>query len=1006
MPQENPESPPLQQEFNLFNEHDEPAEIPTGVNGGDLQLLFTGGNAPVLESITSFLAKDWDGDGVLDLSDHLIIVPTRNAGRRLREALAVFAAGKGGAVFPPLVTTPDFLTSPDRLPHSSAPTIDRETTRLVWAATLLDIDLRSFPRLFPAEPVTRDLAWAMKNAGEILDVRHLLVESGLSFAAATPVLQDREMEPARWDELTRLERLAVEKIKSIGLRDEADARLEASNSGTLPPEIKQVLVAATPDLPGIARTALGLHPTTILVHADESASSYFDNFGRPLPSHWLEAGIEIPDPESSIRDAATPSAQAELACELIGESSSPAALIAIGVPDSEVVSPMEQSAIARGWNTHDPAGLPVSRHGVHYLLARTGDLLSSRSFDAVTRLFRCPDIGSALARHLQEEEKIEVRTSQVLRGLDDLREYCLPDRLDDAIAGAKRNSGEKRKFAKRPEIEASLKWIDRWLKNFQKKNFGETLGAYLAEIFANRRFTPSEASHGAFPEVASAILEAERALRLTSSAFPNKITPAERFQLLLELIRERKLYDEREPDDIDLQGWLELLWEDAPHLVVTGMNDHVVPEAIIGHAFLPDSARRVLGIPNNDDRFSRDAYLLDSLIRTRKDRGGRVDLIFGRQSESGDPLRPSRLLFQCPDEELPRRTLQFFNGETPARTPLPWQLPWQLKLSPLPEDSRVFQRLSVTQFRSYLTCPFRFYLSHGLGMNEVDSEKSEMEARDFGNLLHDALEQYGRDPEAAQSADAKEITDFLKSKVDAILYQKYGSNLTTPVLIQREAAHQRLGWWAKIEAAERADGWRILEPEISISTDEHPFEIAGLPISGRIDRIEQHEDGRLRVFDFKTHSIYNSATRKNKLVAEYHHTAIKRTEDPDQFPEWQKFECDGKTHRWVDLQIPLYLLSLTKRYPDRKIEVGHVALGPTRAEVILDLWLDLDQELLDSAFRCAEGVVEAVQSCTFWPPASRLPWSDPFEEILFGEAKESVDSTQLSQAPNPFESAT
>ena len=114
------------------------------------------------------------------------------------------------------------------------------------------------------------------------------------------------MEPARWDELTRLERLAVEKIKSIGLRDEADARLEASKSGTLPPEIKQVLVAATPDLPGIARAAVGLHPTTILVHADESASSYFDNFGRPLPSHWLEAGIEIPDPESSIRDAATP----------------------------------------------------------------------------------------------------------------------------------------------------------------------------------------------------------------------------------------------------------------------------------------------------------------------------------------------------------------------------------------------------------------------------------------------------------------------------------------------------------------------------------------------------------------------------------------------------------------------------------------------------------------------------------------------------------------------------
>ena len=104
----------------------------------------------------AFSRRDWSGEGVLNLSDHLIIVPTRNAGRRLRESLAVFAADKGAAVFPPLVTTPDFLTSPDRLPNASVPTIDRETNRLVWAATLMGIDLRSFSRLFPAEPVTRD----------------------------------------------------------------------------------------------------------------------------------------------------------------------------------------------------------------------------------------------------------------------------------------------------------------------------------------------------------------------------------------------------------------------------------------------------------------------------------------------------------------------------------------------------------------------------------------------------------------------------------------------------------------------------------------------------------------------------------------------------------------------------------------------------------------------------------------------------------------------------------
>lgn len=1005
MPHDDSNPLPQQQEFNLF---DYPGEPPVShaplESAKSIELQFTGGRGSVLDAVTKELVGNWTGNGVLDLSDTAVIVPTRNAGRRLRETLAVHASSQGGAVFPPLVTTPDYLTSPDRLGRDAAPAIDRESSRLVWAATLLDINLKEFPRVFPAEPVNRDLAWAIKNASEILDVRHLLASSGLTFATAAPVLQERDMEPARWEELTKLEALAVTRTESLGLRDEVAASIEAAENGALPPEIKTIFIAANPDLPAIARTALSHYAafcrTLILAHADEEASAQFDSFGRPLASHWLEAEIEIPDPESSIRDAATPSAQAQLACDLIGETSSPAALASVGVPDQEVVSPMEQTAITRGWSTHDPAGRPVSRHGIHYLLARTGDLLTSRSFDSVTRLIRCPDIASALSRHLQEEEKIDVGPIRFLQGMDQLQQRCLPDRLDDAIAGAMRN------FSKRPELEAGLRWIDNWLKRFRKEDFSDTLTAWLTTIFATRKFTPGEASHGAFPEVAAAILEADHALTVTSRAFPDKITPSDRFQLLLELVRERRLYDEREPDDIDLQGWLELLWEDAPHLIVTGMNDHVVPEAIIGHAFLPDSARRALGIPNNDDRFARDAYLLDSLIRTRKEDGGRVDLIFGRQSESGDPLRPSRLLFQCPDDELPKRTLQFFNGQTPSRTPLPWELPWKLQPAALPTDAKIFQRLTVTQFRSYLTCPFRFYLSHGLRMEEVDAEKSEMDARDFGNLLHDALERYGHDLEAAQSTDAKEIAEFLEAEVDAILYQRYGSNFTTPVLIQREAAHRRLGWWAETEAAERADGWRILEPEISISTDDHPFTIAGLPVAGRIDRIEQHENGRLRVFDFKTHSIYNSATRKNKLVAEYHHTAIKRTEDPEQFPEWAKFEYAGKTHRWVDLQIPLYLLSLTKRYPDREIEAGHVALGPTRAEVILDLWIDLDRELLDSAQRCAEGVVEAVRNRTFWPPAERLPWSDPFEEILFGEATESVDPTGLSAAPNPVESAT
>ena len=998
---------------------------PTGISR-----LFSGWNRPVLAAVTDHILTTAKGSGqaVADLSSLLIVVPTRHAGRRLRETLALEAAKEDSAVFPPLVVTQDFFSAPERV-AGEAPIADSQATRLIWAALLLEIDFHRFRCVFPVDPIDRDLTWAMKTAGELLEVRNLLTESGLTFATASEPLGDQDMEPLRWKELADLESLAIRRTKELGLRDEALSRLDAVQSGALPDEVKSILVAATPDLNPLTIQALqrAAHhiPVEIMIHAPESEAHRFGEWGTPLPEHWLEAEIQIPDAEEVIRDAATPADQAELACELLehrlGDLEDPAVIAAIGVPDPEAIAPLEQSAAKRSWSTYDPAGQPVSNHGIYYLLDQTTALLATRSFEAVPRLLRCPDFTQALVRALPEDEKetepdsdrqnaasdtpsFRPGATAFLALVDELRERCLPDQLEDALAGAKRN------FSQSPQLEQGLQWIADWMQRFRKEPFGTVLIDYLSEVFASRTFTPQETAHGAFSEVAAAIQEAEAAWENTRQIFPKKLQPSERFHLLLELIRQRHLYDEREPRNIDLEGWLELLWEDAPHLVVTGMNDHVVPEAIIGHSFLPDSARRALGIPDNDDRFARDAYLLTSLIETRRDtdqtnagrtnagrtNAGRIDLLFGRQSESGDPLRPSRLLFQCSDEELPERTLQFFGGEAPSTRPLPWSLPWQLKPQPLPDDARVFQRLSVTQFRSYLTCPFRFYLQHGLRMDEVDAEKSEMDARDFGNLIHDALERFANDREASVSNDTAEIRTSLENEIDALLYQRYGSQLSTPVLIQREAARRRLGWWSEIEAEERAAGWKILEPETSISTDDHPFTLAGLPISGRIDRIEEHADGRLRVFDFKTHAIYDAGKFRNKTVSEYHIAPIKRTEDAESFPEWARVEGpDGKSSRWVDLQIPLYLLALAERFPGREIVAGHIALGPTEAEVVLDLWDQLDSELLESAKACAEGVIEAVQERTFWPPAARLPWSDPFEELLFGEAEESVDAAEL-----------
>ncbi|MDP4584720.1 MAG: PD-(D/E)XK nuclease family protein [Verrucomicrobiales bacterium] len=947
---------------------------------------FTGWDVPFLASTVASLARDWDGSGSLDLSDHLVLVPTRHAGRRLREALAVHAAKFDSAVLPPLVVTPDFLYAPARLETSVETVASPWTTQLIWTGLLLDLPLGSFRRVFPVDPVERHLKWANDNARELLRVRQTLLESDLDFSEAAAILAEKDIEPGRWSELAAIEARAIALTEKCGLLDAGSASRRAAGEGALPPGIRRLVIAAVADMKPLAIRALTHHAearsVTILVAAPESASALFDRFGRPLSDAWLTREIPIPRPDQSIHQCANPAAQAALCRELVAPFANPAALVAIGIPDPEVAPTLEQGLADAGLGSYDPAGRPVSKEGIYYLLKLTHQLIATDRYDAFALLLRCPGYLSAALKSVPSDPPLSV--GRLLKHFDKLQSETLPDRLSDALASARKRSH------KVPALAGIISWTQDWTARFRKEEFTAVLSDYLSAIFEEKRFAPHDPAEAVFSEVADAIHSLAADISSAAAAFSHTPAVGDHFELLLSTLSDSRVYPDGAPRDIDLQGWLELLWEDAPHLIVTGMNDHAVPEAIIGHAFLPDSARHPLGIQNNDDRFARDAYLFTTLIETRRESGGRLDLLFGRQGTSGDPLRPSRLLFQCQDSELAARTLHLFRENELERPPLPRSIAWRLKPSPLPPENKVYQRISVTGFKAYLTCPFRYYLKFGLGMEKVEAGKGELDSRDFGNLVHDTLEALGRDETMRRSTDAGEITEFFYAGIDRWLGTRFGSRLTTPLVIQREAARQRLAHWAQIEASERALGWEIIEVETPFGKDEWVFKIDGMPVTGRIDRIERHRQQGLRVFDFKTISPMEDG--RLKTVDRYHRVNVKRTEDPASFPDWALCQDDnGKALHWVDLQIPLYCLAMAERFPGEAISAGYVTLGKTEAEVRIDLWSSLDEATITSARTCAQGVIAAIRNSVFWPPNEKMPDWDDFRELLSPTADEAVD---------------
>ena len=554
---------------------------------------FLGWDRPVLDSATEKLTEALVGERLIDLSGSLVVVPTLHAGRRLREALATRAARSDGVVVPPMVVPPEFLIAPDQNRSAAALAVaGNAQTLLCWADLLRQIDLEQFRFLFPVDPVERSFSWAIQTAGDILGMRKTLGEAGLDIGAAAALLAEEGMEPARWRQLAELERRALARLGQAGLEEFDSARRKAAAEVSIPPEIDHLIVLATPDPTPLVIQALEqlatLVEVEIWIHAPPERANHFDGWGRPVTQMWTAQQVEIPEPHDRIHLVASPAKQAEMAAEMIGQYEQPSGFIAIGVPDEEVIPPLERNLCAHQLTTFNPGGEPLQRHELYHLLRTLADLIATRSYAAFAQLIRCPDFIRAAAAGFQSASGEAFDHLGLLRTFDELYNAHLPDNLEHtANALTKRPSGKRI-----PEQTFLLTLINRWLTRFDNEPLSRTLPEFLTLVYAHREFRPERREDQIYTDISAKILayldEVESPISKTLHQPP---TTADLIGLLLQILAGQAIYPEHEAggrDRIDLQGWLELLWEDAPHLIITGFNEGKVPDAILGDAYLPN----------------------------------------------------------------------------------------------------------------------------------------------------------------------------------------------------------------------------------------------------------------------------------------------------------------------------------------------------------------------------------------------------------------------------------
>ena len=930
------------------------------------QLHFCGWHEPVLHQALAHLMADWHG-GQLDLSHAVIIVPTAETARRLREALAVATAKQDGAVCAPHVWHPEMALSWGLEEGIAASSVQE---LLAWMQALACVKAKEVATLFPAMPAAPDAAWIRSTADTLCALARTLGAGAHTMASVAEALAG-ELDHARWLELAAVERLYLQALQRLGVTDRQEIKHRRALDPVLPDGVSEVCVFAVADLsPPVRQWLTNVAKRAIVktfVHAPENQRGAFDEMGASRINAWNEdAKLETPLQNEALHIVPTPQDQASRAVSLLHEMGQRGMSIAIGACNPALNAQLAGALSVEDAHAFDPAGRAAEVHALTQVLRAWQRLMASGNWREAAAFLRMDDVLRAVC------PTNDFSPARLLRLLDELHAEHLPPTLEDAIALARGDDFKPLRVV----VEQMHAHFQAW----EKESCTTATRELLAWIYGEREFATEHEQHRDYVKLLGEIMQLTAELDETANKLRTKTSSMELLSILLDELSSTRLADMRGDVDFVLQGWLELLWEPADGLVIAGFNEEHVPGIVTGDPFLPDALRGKLGLASQSSRRARDAYLLRAMAEQRRDHGA-LRIVLGRVNEQGDAQRPSRLLFDCADASLVARVRHLFPKENEAATEPEPPTATGFKLRPTHQNVTL-KTISPSTINKYLACPFRFYLSNIQRMSQVDSAQREATPMAFGNHIHEALCGYADADAMRDCMDEKTIALWLDNTVVSIWRKQYGPRPLLSVEMQLESARQRLGATAEGLAKLRAEGWRTIHAEQKVK--DWDYKIGGVPFSGKIDRVDQNGSA-MRIWDYKT-------TGKLVKPCEAHFA-----KPNDGTPPWQCFtNAAGKPRRWVDVQLPLYVWALRQKYPDAQIRAGYFVLPATVTDTGTMIWEDLDDDTIADSVRCAEEAARRIQAGEFWPPAVDIKYDD-YEELLLGDPVISVDGAALME---------
>jgi len=337
------------------------------------------------------------------------------------------------------------------------------------------------------------------------------------------------------------------------------------------------------------------------------------------------------------------------------------------------------------------------------------------------------------------------------------------------------------------------------------------------------------------------------------------------YRLVDEIVRSVRIPFEGEPlTGLQVMGFLETRMLDFENVIVLSVNENKVPAGKSRITYIPYNLRKAFKLPTFEDQDAIYAYHFKRLLQRAK----RAFILYDTEMAVDGSGEKSRYILQLQHAlkeasgiKLQDKVIDQRLNVAQERRPITVEKTENVigameKYLRPSENGR--SALSPTMLSTYIECPLRFYFRHIARLPEPYDFSEDIDAREFGLIVHRVLENIYEDFQGKEIT-AKLLKDILKeSKIEGIVDQVYrdenllsenqlpqGRNLLNKSVVVRLVTKV-------LQNDLRQTPFRL----ISIENRDllYTLEVGDTryPLGGTIDRIDIDKDGFYRIIDYKT----------------------------------------------------------------------------------------------------------------------------------------------------------